>query len=106
MKLFESADLKKQLKNIYLGEVEAGQQKELKVYMLNDGESAFKELKYSFPKLPKTELLEIIDPPVFIDPHQAKALVIKWKPSLNFKKALELTLEITGKEIYVAKREE
>jgi len=106
MKLFESVDLKKQIKNIYLGQVEAGTTKELKVYLFNDTDALFTELKYSFPKVPKTETLVLIDPPTTIEPHQAKPITIKWKPSLEFRKALELQLEITGKEKYIAKREE
>jgi len=104
MKLYDDISMKNQITSIYLGEVEAGQQKEIRVYLFNDTDGYFKDLKYSFPKLPRTETLEIIDAPIYIDPHSAKPLTIRWKPSANFRKALELQLDITGKEVFIAKK--
>ncbi|RLJ09964.1 MAG: hypothetical protein DRP15_01720 [Candidatus Aenigmatarchaeota archaeon] len=101
MKIFADKELKEEIKTIHFGKVEAGKEKTITVWLYNDSKAILTNLKVKIiGKLPKTEKVEILDAPVTIQPGEASPLVLRWKPSLNFKQALEVTLKITGEEVY------
>jgi hypothetical protein len=103
MKIFEDNKCKKLLESVHLGTVEALKEKELVVYVQNDSEAVLENIEFRFPKLAETEKLEIINAPKTMQPGTIESLKIKWKPSLNFKQALNVSLEIIGDEVYYAK---
>lgn len=104
MKVFKDSDLKEEIKTIHFGLVKAGETKEISVYLLNDSKAIVTNLFYSFPGLPPTEEVEVINAPVTIQAGKVQPLRIKWSPSRTFRKALEVGLLIKGEEVYLAKR--
>jgi hypothetical protein len=104
MRIYEDKSLKKELKKIDFGIVEASNQKELTIFLKNDSEATLEELNFNFPKLPNTELLEIVNAPRNMQPNATDSLKIRWKPSLNFKQALSLELEITGNQVFYSNK--
>ena len=104
MKIFKDPNLQEEITSIYFGKVEAGKSKRITVYLYNDSEAVLTNLTYEFPSLPGSEKLEI-NGPITIQPKSSQPLTIEWKPSVNFKKALELPLTIKGEEVYLAKKE-
>lgn len=102
MKIFEDNKCKKQLNVVHFGTVDAQSQKELVVYLQNNSGAVLENLTFSFPKLPDTEKLEIINAPKTMQPNAIESIKIRWKPSLNFKSALSVSLEIAGSEIFYA----
>lgn len=103
MKIFEDNKCKKLLTEIHLGTVEALKEKEIVIYIQNDSSAILENLEFRFPKLPDSEKLEIINAPKTMQANAIESMKIKWKPSLNFKQALNVQLEIIGDEIYYAK---
>lgn len=103
MRIFEDNKCKKLLESVHFGTVEASKEKELIVYIQNNSEAVLENIEFRFPKLAESEKLEIINAPKTMQPGTVESLKLKWKPSLNFKQALNLSLEIIGDEIYYAK---
>jgi hypothetical protein len=103
MKLFEDSKCKKLLTEIHLGTVEATKEKEIVLYLQNDSEAVLENIEYRFPELPKSEVLEITAPKE-MKPNSIESMKIRWKPSLNFRKALNVKLELVGDEIFYAKQ--
>lgn len=101
MRLFEDAELKKPLEKIRFGKVEAGHQKILTIYLLNDSKAVLSNLVYDFPALPPTEVL-LVEGPITIQQGKSAPLTVTWKPSMTFKKALILDLLIRAEEVYLA----
>lgn len=104
MKIWADQEKKVPLEKIHFGKVEVGQEKTLTVYIENDSKAVLSNLVFEFPKLPPTEVLEV-QGPVTIQPGEMVPLVLKWKPSLKFKKALVVDLIIRGEEIYLAEEQ-
>lgn len=101
MRIFADPDLKYPIDEIHFGKVEIGQEKVIVVYLHNDSTAILSNLLYNFPTLPPSELLEVHGPTT-IQPGKTEPLTLKWRPSMKFKKALSLPIEITGEEIYLA----
>jgi len=100
MKLYSDNKCKTLVESINFGTVEASNEKELVIYIKNDSESVLENLAYEFPSLPDTEKLEILNAPKTMQPGAIESMKIRWQPSLNFKKALNVSLEISGNEVY------
>lgn len=103
MKLWADPEKKIPLETIHFGKVEVGQERIITVYLENDSGAVLSNLVFKFPHLPSTEVLEV-QGPVTIQPGAIEPLVLKWKPSPKFKKALEIELTIRGEEIYLAEQ--
>jgi len=101
MKIWADAEKKIPLQKIHFGKVEVGNEKTLTVYLENDSKAVLSNLEFVFPHLPPTEILEVHGPTT-IQPGKMEPLVLKWKPSPKFKKALIVDLQIKGEEIYLA----
>lgn len=103
MKLYADSNKKNELRMISFGKVKAGEQKEIDVWIWNDSKAMLTNIEYKFPNLPKSEVLEFIHkPPVNIQPDDIVIIALRWKPSLNFKQALDIEMEITAEEVYMA----
>jgi len=104
MKIFTDKDLKKEIKTINFGKVKVGEKKEITVWLYNDSKGILTNLVFEFfgPALPPSEKIEIIEAPITIQPGKAEPLTLRWKPSPQFKKALEVGLRVTGELIYVS----
>jgi len=106
MKLYEDKEKTHPLQSIYFGKVKAGEEKIIEVWLYNDSEAMLANIEYKFPNLPKTETLEFVrKPPINIQPKDTVVITLRWKPSLNFKSALDLEMEITAEEVYMASRQ-
>lgn len=106
MKLYEDREKTKPLASIYFGKVKAGEKKEIDVWIYNDSDALLTNIEYKFPNLPKSEVLEFIHkPPITIQPKDIVIISLRWKPSLNFRSALNLDMEITAEEVYLAERD-
>ena len=101
MKIYADLELKNPLEKIHFGKVQVGETKELKIYLHNDSKAVLSNLVFDFPTLPTTEVLEVRGPTT-IQPGKVEPLLLKWKPSPKFKKALVVDLQIRGEEIYLA----
>lgn len=101
MKIWADADKKIPLQKIHFGKVEVGNEKVLTVYLENDSKAVLSNLEFVFPHLPPSEVLDV-QGPTTIQPGKIEPLVLKWKPSPKFKKALVVDLQIKGEEIYLA----
>lgn len=101
MLIWADPDKKIPLQRINFGKVEVGHEKTITVYLENDSKAVLSNLVYEFPNLPPTEILEVRGP-VTIQPGKVEPLVLKWRPSPHFKRALVLDLVIRGEEIYLA----
>ena len=99
MKFFDDPELKKSIQSVNFGKVKVGTSEEKIIYILNDSDAILTNLVYEFPSLPATEVLKI-EGPVTIQPKKVGKLLLTWKPSANFKKALKVDIDITGDEIY------
>lgn len=99
MKLFADAGFKNEIKSINFGIVDAGTCKELSVFIYNDLEAMMTNLRF---KIPPIEGLEIIQSPITIQSKKGEKFTLKWCPTMKFKKALIVTLEISGDEVYLA----
>lgn len=104
MKIFKDPELKEEINTIHFGKVEAGKTKKVTIYIYNDSEAIISNLEFKIPALPHTERLEV-KAPITIQPKSVAPVTIEWTPSISFKQALDLTITITGEEIYTVKRE-
>ena len=106
MKIFADKELQQEINEIYFGKVKAGEEKVLTVYLFNETKAIFANLAFEVMVREKTpkEIIEIPNPPLTIQPGTAEPLILKWRPTRNFKEALEVGLRITGEEVYTAKR--
>lgn len=105
MKIYKDKERKEPLKVIHFGIVKAGESKTITVYLYNESEALLTNLKFLMRKnIPEVKQIKILDAPVTIQPKSIHPLKIKWSPSRTFKKALEITLFITGEEVFLAKR--
>jgi len=100
MKIWADVGKKIPLQKIHFGKVEVGNEKTLTIYLENDSKAVLSNLLFDFPSLPPTEILEVHGP-VTIQPGKIEPLILKWKPSPKFKKALVVDLLIKGEEIYL-----
>lgn len=101
MKLFSDPDLKHEIDVIHFGTVEAGTSKMITIYLFNDSEADLTNLTFEFPALPEKSL-EIVDAPVTLHPKETGKLILKWSPTLKFKKPLQVPIVINAEEIYLA----
>lgn len=101
MKMYSDKELKNEISYIDFGTVEAGTKKRITIYLLNDSEAILNNLIFDFP-VEFLEQLEIISFPQRIDPSKTGELVLEWKPSKEFKKALQVPITIKAEEIYLA----
>lgn len=101
MKIWADREKKIPLSRIHFGKVEVGSEKTLTVYLENDTKAILSNLQYNFSSLPSTEVLEVHGPSI-IQSGTIEPLILKWKPSPSFKKALTVDLLIKGEEIYMA----
>jgi len=101
MRIWADAEKKIPIQKIHFGKVEVGNEKTLTVYLENDSKAVLSNLIFDFPSLPPTEVLEV-QGPTTIQPGKIEPLVLKWRPSPKFKKALIVDLLIRGEEIYLA----
>jgi len=101
MKIYDDPELKKLIQTIHFGKVEAGSSKTITLYLLNDSKAVLTNLVYEFPSLPSSETLEVHGP-ITIQSGKQGELILTWKPSVNFKRALVLDLLIRAEEVYLA----
>jgi len=101
MRLWAETEKKTPIQRIHFGKVEIGQEKILTIYLENDSKAVLSNLIFDFPTLPLGEILEVHGPTT-IQPGKIEPLVLKWRPSAKFKKALTVDLVIRGEEIYLA----
>ena len=101
MRIWADPEKKIPLKRIHFGKVEVNNEKTLTVYLENDSKAVLSNLIFDFPSLPPTEFLEVHGP-ITIQPGKMEPLVLTWRPSPKFKKALVVDLLIKGEEIYLA----
>lgn len=104
MKLWLDKEKTQPVTKISFGKVEAGTSKTVTVYLENDSDAVLTNLEYIVPSLPPTEVLKV-EGPVTVQPHEIVPITITWKPSLSFKKALSVSLEIRGEEVYLAEQD-
>lgn len=105
MKIYADKEKKQPLDFIHFGIVKAGDSKTITVYLYNDSKALLTNLQFQIRKnIPGAEQIEILDAPVTIQPKSLQPLKIKWSPSRTFKRALEVTLEIIGEEVYLASK--
>ena len=105
MKIYEDEACTKPLDFIDFGEVYAGESKEVIIYVKNDSDKAIlKEftIKYILPKEKPNLLGEKLDVkfPERVLPNSIELVALSWFPSLNFKDALQIEIEIEAKESY------
>ena len=102
MKIFEDRKLTKEIKLIHFGEVKAGSSKEKTVYLLNDSNAILRKLKFHFPNA-KKEKIKVVLAPVKLKFNESGKVILKWSPSLNFKRALNVEMKVEGEEVYLAR---
>ena len=100
MRIWADAEKKIPIQKIHFGKVEVGNEKTLTVYLENDSKAVLSNLIFDFPSLPSTEILEVHGP-ITIQPGKIESLVLRWRPSPKFKKALTVDLTIRGEEVYL-----
>lgn len=100
IQIYEDSKRNVILKTIHFGEVEAGDSKTMSIFLYNDSRTNVRDIKMKFN--PNVEGLEFVSVPETIGPNQGAVVKIKWSPSMNFKKALSTSIEINGKEVYIA----
>jgi hypothetical protein len=103
MKIYSDGKEGKVLTEINFGTVEALTEKEMTLWVKNDSGAVLENIEFRFAKLPSTETLEIMNAPTTMQPQAIVPMTIKWRPSLSFKQALKVALEVVGDSIYYAK---
>ena len=80
---------------IDFGMVELGTRKEIIVELENNGEGTLTDLifKIDFD-------VQIIDAPKTVNPHATVPIRLSWAPTPELRQPLEVTLEVTGKEVF------
>jgi len=98
IKLFKDRKRKEPLDVIDFGEVEAGTEKIVTIYIYNTTDAHLRNLRYTIDN----KYVEVIDPPSEMFPHEIRKLQLRWKSPVTIKKGLKAKLIITGVEVYKA----
>ena len=99
VKLYTDASLRTLLPDLDLGTVEVGTTQQFTVYAHNETIATLLNIVVTFN--PRYAGLEVISAPETIGPNQTVPIVIRWSPPLTLRKALETTVSIRYKELYV-----
>lgn len=94
LKVVENPNTKKEVLSVDFGKVEVGTSKTLTFQLFNDGNSWVTDIKVTFSD-PKVQILDL---PTELSPYESRPFKLVWKPSMELKKALKGTLEISAVE--------
>jgi len=96
VKIYSTPNSKKGEKEFHLGKVEAGTSKEVTLYIWNDTKSFVTDMKIEI----SNKDIRIENFPLSMKPFEEKSFKIIWKPSLDFKKGLNVKLNLELMEEY------
>jgi len=100
--IYKDKALREHVNEFHLGTVEAGIAETKIYYISNDTSAELHDFNILFPK-GKPEGLEVLLPKTII-PNGTGELIVTWKPSPTFKRALSVEIKITYKELYIAEK--
>ena len=98
IKIFIDKELTKEIEELDLGTVQAGDLKRYTFYIKNISNAELRDLKFSANH---QEVSMVLVPQELLI-NEAKQLIIEWKPSITLKESLKTKLNIKGFELYKA----
>lgn len=105
MEIYKDKGRKEKLKTIYFGQVKAGEVKTITVWLFNETKAMLTNLEFNLQKnIPQAERVELINPPITIQPGKILPLKLVWAPTKTLKEALEVILTLKGEEVYMASK--